>query len=81
MTIIKGLSMFLMVNQKLRQEGNLKDMIFSFEDIILHLSKSVDFKKGDIIFTGTPEGVGALKSGDQIEMGFNNYPPKKLFVI
>ena len=39
------------------------------------------FKKGDIIFTGTPEGVGALESGDQIEMGFNNYPPKKLVVI
>ena len=39
------------------------------------------FKKGDIIFTGTPEGVGALESGDQIEMGFNNHPPKKLVVI
>ena len=72
---------YLMVNQKIRQEGNLKDMIFSFEDIILHLSKIVDFKKGDIIFTGTPEGVGALERGDQIEMGFNNYPPKKLVVI
>ena len=70
-----------MINQKIRQEGNLKDMIFSFEDIILHLSKIVDFKKGDIIFTGTPEGVGALESGDQIEMGFNNHPPKKLVVI
>ena len=72
---------YLMVNQKIRQEGNLKDMIFSFEDIILHLSKIVDFKKGDIIFTGTPEGVGALESGDQIEMGFYNHPPKKLVVI
>ena len=58
---------YLMVNQKIRQEGNLKDMIFSFEDIILHLSKIVDFKKGDIIFTGTPEGVGALERGDQID--------------
>ena len=72
---------YLTVNQKIRQEGNLKDMIFSFEDIILHLSKIVDLKKGDIIFTGTPEGVGALESGDQIEMGFNNHPPKKLVVI
>ena len=72
---------YLTVNQKIRQEGNLKDMIFSFEDIILHLSKNVDFKKGDIIFTGTPEGVGPLKSGDQIEMGFRNHSPKKLSVI
>ena len=72
---------YLTVNQKIRQEGNLKDMIFSFEDIVLHLSKIVDLKKGDIIFTGTPEGVGPLESGDEIEMGFKNYSPKKLFVV
>ena len=72
---------YLNVNQKIRQEGNLKDMIFSFEDIVLHLSKIIDLKKGDIIFTGTPEGVGPLESGDEIEMGFKNYSPKKLFVV
>ena len=72
---------YLNVNQKLKQEGSLKDMIFSFEDIILHISKIVELKKGDIVFTGTPEGVGPLKSGDEVEMGFNNYPPKKLVVI
>ena len=72
---------YLNVNQKIRQEGNLKDMMFSFEDIVLHLSKIVDLKKGDIIFTGTPEGVGPLESGDEIEMGFKNYLPKKLFVV
>ena len=72
---------YLNVNQKIRQEGNLKDMIFSFEDIVLYLSKIVDLKKGDIIFTGTPEGVGPLESGDEIEMGFKNYSPKKLFVV
>ena len=72
---------YLNVNQKLKQEGSLKDMIFSFEDIILHISKIVEFKKGDIVFTGTPEGVGPLKSGDEVEMGFNNYPSKKLVVI
>ena len=72
---------YLAVNQKIRQEGNLEDMIFSFEDIVLHLSKIVHFKKGDIIFTGTPEGVGPIESGDQIEMGFINHSPKKLFVV
>ena len=72
---------YLNVNQKIRQEGNLKDMIFSFEDIVLHLSKIVDLKKGDVVFTGTPEGVGPLESGDEIEMGFKNYSPKKLFVV
>ena len=72
---------YLNVNQKLRQSGNLKDMIFSFEDILIHISKIVDFKKGDIVFTGTPEGVGPLVSGDQVEMGFTNHPTKKLIVI
>ena len=72
---------YLNVNQKLRQRGTLKDMIFSFEDILLHISKIVELKKGDIVFTGTPEGVGPLESGDQVEMGFTNHPPKKFIVI
>ena len=69
------------VNQKLKHEGCLKDMIFSFEDIILHISKIVEFKKGDIVFTGTPEGVGPLKSGDEVEMGFKNHKPTNLTVV
>ena len=72
---------YLNVNQKLKQRGNLKDMIFSFEDILLHLTKVVELKKGDIVFTGTPEGVGPLKSGDQIEMGFINHKPINLTVV
>ena len=72
---------YLNINQKLKQRGNLKDMIFSFEDILLHLTKVVELKKGDIVFTGTPEGVGPLKSGDQIEMGFINHKPTNLTVV
>ena len=72
---------YLKINQEIRQEGNLKDMIFSFESILLHISNIVDLKKGDIIFTGTPEGVGPLASGDQIEIGFKGHPSKKLIVI
>ena len=65
---------FLTINQKTKQLGNLKDMIFSFESILLHISKIVNLKKGDLIFTGTPEGVGPLVKGDQIEMGFKGHP-------
>ena len=72
---------YLNVNQELRQRGTLKDMIFSFEDILVHISRIVELKKGDMVFTGTPEGVGPLESGDQVEMGFTNHPPKKLIVI
>ena len=47
----------------------------------LHISKIVSLKRGDLIFTGTPEGVGPLVEGDQIEMGFTGHPSKKLTVI
>jgi 2-keto-4-pentenoate hydratase/2-oxohepta-3-ene-1,7-dioic acid hydratase in catechol pathway len=72
---------YLTVNEKLKQKGKIKNMIFTFEEIVLSLSKSVDLKDGDLIFTGTPEGVGPLKRGDQVEIGFINHPPKKLVVI
>ena len=58
---------YLKVNKKLRQKGNLKDMIFSFEQIVLHLAKIVDFKSGDIIFTGTPKGVSSVNKDDFLE--------------
>ena len=74
-------SFYLKLNQEVRQKGNVKDMIFSFEEIILHLSKIVKLKKGDIIFTGTPKGVGPISSGDKIEIGFTNLPPKNYLVV
>lgn len=49
------------------QEGNAKDMIFSIDEIICYISKFVTIKPGDLIFTGTPEGVSAVKPGDILE--------------
>jgi 2-keto-4-pentenoate hydratase/2-oxohepta-3-ene-1,7-dioic acid hydratase in catechol pathway len=42
-------------------------MIFSFDQIICYLSKFITLKKGDLIFTGTPAGVGAVAIGDTLE--------------
>ena len=42
-------------------------MMFSFEEIIAHVSKYVTLKIGDLIYTGTPAGVGAVKIGDHLE--------------
>ena len=58
-------------NGNLVQQGNAKDMVFDFDDIIHHISKFMTLKIGDIIFTGTPEGVGPIKIGDHLE-GFLN---------
>jgi acylpyruvate hydrolase len=49
------------------QKGNTKDMIFSFDDIISYISTFITLKTGDLIFTGTPAGVGPVKTGDHLE--------------
>jgi acylpyruvate hydrolase len=49
------------------QSGNSELMIFDFEEIISHISKYVTFKMGDLIYTGTPAGVGSVKIGDHLE--------------
>ena len=49
------------------QKGNSKDLIFSFDRIISHISKFITLKIGDLIYTGTPKGVGTIKNGDILE--------------
>ncbi|MBS4060189.1 MAG: fumarylacetoacetate hydrolase family protein, partial [Bacteroidetes bacterium] len=58
----------LKINDEWRQKGNSKDMIFSFDKIISYVSQFVTIRKGDYIFTGTPEGVGPTKVDDHFEL-------------
>ena len=53
------------VNEKKRQEGNTKDMIFSIPQIISFLSTVWKLMPGDLIYTGTPSGIGVIKSRDE----------------
>ncbi len=57
----------LRINNKMRQNGNTKNILFSFEKIIAFVSQYITLKKGDLIYTGTPEGVGQVKQGDKLE--------------
>jgi fumarylpyruvate hydrolase len=57
------------VNGELKQEGNLNEMIWPVADVISYLSRFVTLAPGDLIFTGTPSGVGALKPGDLVRGG------------
>ncbi len=57
----------LSVNGAPRQQGDLADMIWSLPQIIAALSAEVALAAGDLIFTGTPSGVGALAPGDVVE--------------
>jgi len=60
---------WLSVNQALKQDANLSQMIWSISEIISALSDFFELKAGDLIFTGTPAGVGPLKRADQVSAG------------
>ena len=69
----QNLAIKLVVNGKLKQESNTKNMIYSIEQIISYISKIMTLKKGDLILTGTPEGVGEIFENDVIEASLENY--------
>lgn len=62
---------WLTVNGKLKQEGDLSDLIWSVPETIAHLSKYFELLPGDLIFTGTPEGVGPVVRGDLLAGGID----------
>ena len=64
---MRDIDFHLTINGIQRQIGNTKDLIFSFEKIIAYVSQFVTLKTGDLIFTGTPEGVSSVQIGDKLE--------------
>ncbi|QCO02697.1 fumarylacetoacetate hydrolase family protein [Azospirillum argentinense] len=60
-------SVTLSVNGELRQKGDLADLIWSVSETISYLSGLVELQPGDLIYTGTPEGVGPVVAGDRLE--------------
>jgi 2-keto-4-pentenoate hydratase/2-oxohepta-3-ene-1,7-dioic acid hydratase in catechol pathway len=55
------------LNGETVQKGNTKNLIFTFNTLIVYISKFFKLQQGDIIYTGTPSGVGPLKIGDKLE--------------
>ncbi len=64
---INDLHFTLNINGEIRQKGHTALMLFSVDKIIAFVSSYITLKKGDLIFTGTPEGVGPIKQGDLLE--------------
>ena len=69
---LNDLNFELLKNGELVQKGNTKDMIFNIDYLISYLSKFFTLKIGDIIFTGTPSGVGKVEKGDILEGTLNS---------
>ncbi len=62
-----NLAISLSVNGSVRQKSSTSKMIFTVDEIISHLSSIFTLEPGDLIFTGTPEGVGRVNPGDRLE--------------
>jgi acylpyruvate hydrolase len=64
---LNNLQFKLEKNDTIVQNGNTNDMVFKFDQIIAYVSKFVTLRTGDLIFTGTPVGVGPVKIGDRLK--------------
>lgn len=64
---LKDINFCLYKNKELVQQGNSKDMLFSFDQIVANISNYFSLNIGDLIFTGTPAGVGECVVGDELE--------------
>jgi 2-keto-4-pentenoate hydratase/2-oxohepta-3-ene-1,7-dioic acid hydratase in catechol pathway len=67
-----NIDLTLKVNGKIKQSSNTKNMIYSIERIIEFISEIMTLQKGDLILTGTPEGVGEISEGDIIKAELGN---------
>ena len=61
---------WIKINGETCQESNYENMLFSFQEQIDYLSNKIPLMVGDLIFTGTPSGVGILNKDDQVEIGY-----------
>jgi 2-keto-4-pentenoate hydratase/2-oxohepta-3-ene-1,7-dioic acid hydratase in catechol pathway len=75
-----NLDLILSLNGIVKQNSNTKNMVFSVEEIIEYISEIMTLEKGDLIMTGTPEGVGEISEGDIIEARLDNLCSLKIDV-
>ena len=78
---LKNISFSLTVNGEIRQSGNSKSMLFPITTIIAFLSTIYTLSEGDLIFTGTPEGISALNAGDKIIAKIEDWATLSLGVV
>lgn len=69
---LSNINFSLKVDGKIRQSGNTGLAIYSFDYIISYISRFITLKRGDLIFTGTPKGVGPIHVGNKLEAFIEN---------
>lgn len=68
LTVLENIHFTVELNGQLVQAGDTSQMLYSIPEIIVYLQQRYGLKKGDIIYTGTPQGVGRLCAGDQLTL-------------
>ncbi|MDD3876055.1 MAG: fumarylacetoacetate hydrolase family protein [Bacteroidales bacterium] len=76
----EGISFSLKLNDNVVQVGNSLDMVFPFDHIVSYVSQFFTLKIGDLIFTGTPSGVGPVKVNDVLESYLENEKNLKVLI-
>lgn len=76
----RELAIRLAVNGELRQNGNTRDMLFDLARIVAHISNVMTLEPGDLVLTGTPEGVGPLTPGDRVLVEITDLAPLRFEV-
>ena len=74
-------SIWLTVNGETRQNGNISDLIWNIPEVISHLSGLFTLRAGDLIYTGTPAGVGAVQPGDALRGGIDGVGEIEINVV
>jgi fumarylpyruvate hydrolase len=78
---ITAAAIFLNVNGQRRQASDVSKLIWNVSETIEHLSKFYELRPGDLVFTGTPEGVGAVVKGDELEGGVAGIGTLKVRIV
>jgi fumarylpyruvate hydrolase len=74
-------AIWLEVNGETRQRANLSEMIWSVPEIVAELSTYFELRPGDLIFTGTPEGVGPVRRGDSLVGGIDGLETLRITIV
>jgi fumarylpyruvate hydrolase len=74
-------AIWLKVNGEERQRSHVAQLIWSVGEVIEHLSRAWQLVPGDLIYTGTPAGVGAVRPGDLLEGGVDGLAPLRLRIV
>jgi len=78
---VRDLALELRQNGEVRQRARTSQMIYSVAEIVSFASQALSLEPGDVILTGTPSGVGPIKTGDELEARIGDWPPLRNRVI